>query len=162
MQDILEKLKLIVWNIWRFKWTALLLAWFVAAMGWLVVSQMEDRYRAQARIFVDTNSVLEPLLYGIAIQPDVRQRVDLMSRALLTRPNLEKLMRMNNMDLGVGTGQEYDDLLGQLHSRISLWGGGQANSIYHIAYEDKDPIASKEVVQSLISIFIYELCSFIL
>ena len=154
MQELLDKALLTLWGIWRFKWTALLFAWLIAAMGWLVVSQMEYRYRAEAQIFVDSNSVLEPLLYGIAVQPDVHQRVELMSRALLTRPNLEKLVRVNNMDVEVGTGQRYDQLLSHLRSRISIWGGGHANSIYYIAYEDKDPVLSKEVVQSLISIFI--------
>ena len=154
MQELLDKALLTLWSIWRFKWTALLFAWLIAAMGWLVVSQMEYRYRAEAQIFVDSNSVLEPLLYGIAVQPDVHQRVELMSRALLTRPNLEKLVRVNNMDVEVGTGQKYDQLLSHLRSRISIWGGGHANSIYYIAYEDKDPVLSKEVVQSLISIFI--------
>ena len=55
-------------------------------------------YSARARILVDSNRILAPLLEGITVQPDVIERVSLMSRTLLNRPNLERLARDSDLD----------------------------------------------------------------
>jgi len=90
MQELFDQISDHLSGIWRYRWIALIGAWIVAIGGWGFVTQMEDKYLATARVHVDTNSVLRPLLRGLAIQPDVRQRVALMGRTLLSRPNMEK------------------------------------------------------------------------
>jgi len=154
MQDLFDKALVAFWGIWRFRWIALLVAWFVCLSGWLLVGSLEHRYRASARVSVDSNNVLEPLLRGIAVQPDVQQRVALMSKALLTRPNLEKLMRMTDLDIDAKTALETEQLLDELKARIGLGGGRRNESIYTVTYAHKDPVMAKRVVQSLITIFI--------
>ncbi len=99
MQELIAQIFGYLLGIWRFRWLALFVAWGIALAGWGFVAQMPDKYRASARVHVDTNSVLRPLLQGLAIQPNIDQRVALMSKTLLTRPNLEKLMRMADLDI---------------------------------------------------------------
>ena len=103
MQEILAQVFTHIWGVWRHRWLAIIVAWVVALAGWAWIWQMPDAYVASARVYVDTNSVLRPLLRGLAIQPDVNQRISMMSRTLLSRPNLEKLMRMTDLDLEVTT-----------------------------------------------------------
>ncbi|MBK7744621.1 MAG: hypothetical protein IPI40_13670 [Betaproteobacteria bacterium] len=55
--------------------------------------RIPDKYEASARIYVDTQSVLKPLMSGIAIQPNIDQQVMILSRTLISRPNVEKLVR---------------------------------------------------------------------
>lgn len=154
MQDILDKLMLTLWSVWRFRWTALVVAWLVAVVGWTGVAMLEYRYTASARIFVDTNRVLAPLLRDITVQPDVKGRVALISRALLTRPNLEELVRMTDLDHDIDTQRGLELLLIELKSRLSLKSGRRDDSIYTVRYEHSDPTTAKRVVQSLITIFI--------
>ena len=103
MQQLLAQIYGYLLGVWRFRWLVLFVAWGIALAGWGFIAQMPDKYRASARIHVDTNSVLRPLLQGLAIQPNTDQRVSLMSKTMLTMPNPEKLMRMASLDIKVTT-----------------------------------------------------------
>ncbi|MGV6806339.1 MAG: XrtA system polysaccharide chain length determinant, partial [bacterium] len=118
MQDVLAEVFGYIWGVWRYRWQALAVATVVSVGGWIWVQQVPDQFQASARIHVDSNTVLRPLLRGLAIQPNIDQRIQLMSRTLLSRPNLEKLMRMTDMDLTVKNDQQKDALLDQLKSNI--------------------------------------------
>ena len=141
-------------GILRFRWTALLVAWVLSVGGWAVIYQMPDKYQATARVFVDSNEVLQPLLKGIAIQPDVNQRVSLMSRMLLSRPNLEKLARMTDIDTAATTEYEKELLIDRLGRQVRLSAVRANPSLYSVSYTNNDPQVARRVVQSLITIFI--------
>ena len=78
-------------GIWRYRWFMMLVAWLVSIVGWGVIYQLPDKYQATARVHVDTQSMLQPLLRGLTIGTNVGQRVQLVTRTLLSRPNMEKL-----------------------------------------------------------------------
>jgi polysaccharide chain length determinant protein (PEP-CTERM system associated) len=154
MQEVLAQVFTYVWCVWRHRWLALAVAWLVAISGWLFVWQMPEAYVATARVYVDTNSVLRPLLRGLAIQPNIDQRINMMSRTLLSRPNLEKLMRMTDLDLQVNTEAQKNKMLEDLGEAISLQGSRQNSSLYSISVTDPDRETAKRVAQSLITVFI--------
>ena len=66
MQEALIQVYGYILGVWRYRWIALAVAWIVAIIGWAVVWKMPEAYVATARIQVDTNSVLRPLMRGIA------------------------------------------------------------------------------------------------
>ena len=154
MQDILGQVFSYVWGVWRHRWLALVIAWLVAIGGWIWVWQLPESYVASARVYVDTNSVLRPLLRGLAVQPNVEERIGLLSRTLLSRPNLEKLMRMTDLDLQVTTAKEKDELLSELQRAIRLSAGQRDKSLYSIRVRDPDRDTAKRVAQALITVFI--------
>jgi len=154
MQNILSDYLEYIWGVWRFKWTALAIAWCIAIIGWLFVSQMPDQYEAKARIQIDTNQVLGPLLKGLAIQPNVQQRISLLSRSLLNRPNLEKLLRMTDLDLKVKDELEKEKYINLLAKKISLRGDRGNKALYTVSYIDQDRLIAKRIVQSVLTIFI--------
>ena len=49
-------------SAWRFRWYAVALAWAVGILGLGVVAWLPDIYQASARVYVDANSELSPLL----------------------------------------------------------------------------------------------------
>ena len=75
MQEIIAQALTYLWGIWRHKWLALAIAWVVALAGWAYVWQMPESYVASVKLYVDTNSVLRPLMRGLAITPDINQRI---------------------------------------------------------------------------------------
>lgn len=154
MHELLLQVFSYVRGIWRYRWLAVAVAWLIAISGWVYVSKLPDEYRASARVFVDTNSVLRPLLQGLAIQPDLVQRVSLMSRMLLSRPNLERIARMSDFDLNVRTERDKELLLDELRNKIQLSGDRANPSLYNIAFEHRDPGRAKQVVQAVVSVFI--------
>src|ERR1700752_175218 len=88
---------------WQYRWYAAAVAWLVAVCGWTFVAMLPDRYQASTRVYVDTQSILRPLLAGMAMQPNVTQIIEMMSRTLISRPNVEKVMEMAKIDEKVKT-----------------------------------------------------------
>ena len=61
--------------MWHRRWIGLAVAWLAAIIGVAVVYRIPERYEASARVYVDTESLLRPLLAGLAIQPNLDQQV---------------------------------------------------------------------------------------
>jgi polysaccharide chain length determinant protein (PEP-CTERM system associated) len=154
MQEILAQVFSYLWGVWRHRWLALAIAWVISIGGWIWVWQLPESYVASARVYVDTNSLLEPVMAGLTMQPDSVDRIGLLSRTLLNRPNLEKLMRMTDLDLQVTTSKERDKMLSDLMQAISLSGGQIDRSLYSISVQDPDRETARRIAQALITVFI--------
>jgi len=153
MQELLQQLSSHLRAMWHRRWIGLAAAWLIAIIGVVVVLKIPQRYEASARVFVDTESLLRPLLAGLAIQPNLDQQVSLISRTLVSRPNIEKLLRLADLDLNVHTQAERDDLIDSIIKRIKLEIANRSN-LYVISYADEDAGRAQRVVQSLLSIFV--------
>src|SRR5262245_35628563 len=97
--------------MWHRRWVAICVAWLAAAIGVAVAMKIPDRYEASARLYVDTQSLLRPLMAGISIQPNLDQQVTLLSRTLISRPNIEKLVRMADLDLASDPRKSGEDVV---------------------------------------------------
>jgi polysaccharide chain length determinant protein (PEP-CTERM system associated) len=153
MHEIFEQVITYLRGVWRNRWYALASAWLVCLVGWVVVYRLPDNYQATARVFVDTQSMLKPLLGGMAVLPNVDQQVQLMSKTLITRPNLEKVMRMADLDVRARTAGEQEQLIDSLAKRVELLSAGRDN-VYFVKFNDRQPETAKKVVQSLITLFV--------
>ena len=60
-------------GMWQGRWAGLAVAWLTAVVGSVFIFQTPDKYEATARVYVDTQSVLKPLLSGLTVQPNVEQ-----------------------------------------------------------------------------------------
>ncbi len=153
MDDLLDRLATAASGIWKHRWLGLLVAWTVGILACLFVLAVPDRYEASARVFVDTQSILKPLMAGLAVQPNVDQQVVMLSRTLISRPNMEKLVRMADMDLNAHTRAEQDALIDTLMGTVEIKNLGRDN-LYVLSYRDNSPQKATKVVQSLVSIFV--------
>ena len=89
MHDLIVLLLRYARGAWRYRWWMLGVAWTVSLVGWTIVARLPDQFQASARVYVDTSSVLQPYLRGLAMNTDnTAQKISLMTRTLLSRPNL--------------------------------------------------------------------------
>lgn len=139
-------------GMWHRRWNGLAAAWVVAIIGIVVVFRIPEKYEASARVYVDTQSLLRPVMAGLAIQPNLDQQVSLMSRTLISRPNVEKLVRMADLDLRARSNTDRETLIDNLMKSLQLSGNVSTN-LYLITYRDANPEQAKNVVQSLLTIF---------
>ena len=153
MEQLTQQVRSSVLAMWRWRWAGLGVAWAVALIGAIILWRMPDRYEASARVYVDTQTVLKPLMAGLAIQPDIDQQVNMLARTLITRPNIETLMRTSDLDLNVRNPEQREAAIDEVARGIKLFGGGREN-IYDIAYRDTNPDRAKRVVQNLVSMFV--------
>lgn len=153
MQELLQQALSIARGMWRFRWPGLVAAWLVAVAGSVVVLKIPDQYEASARVFVDTDSILKPLMSGLAVQPNVDQQITMLSRTLISRPNLEKLIRMADLDLKDQSKKDQEQLIERLRRGIEIRTAGGVN-LYSMSYRDREPDKAKRVIQSMVSIFV--------
>ncbi|MBL3591816.1 MAG: chain length-determining protein, partial [gamma proteobacterium endosymbiont of Lamellibrachia anaximandri] len=153
MKDLINIIKNQIRSAWRYRWYAMIAAWLIAIVGWAAVFVMPDKYESNARVFVDTETVLRPLLKGLAVETNLAQRLQLMTRTLLSRKNLEKVMRETDMDHDATTVAEKERLLEKLKSEISIETQKRQN-FYTIGYAAQDPYIAKKVVEILLNIFV--------
>jgi polysaccharide chain length determinant protein (PEP-CTERM system associated) len=137
--------------IWRRKWIVALAAWAVCIVGWSVVVMMPSRYESSTRVYVDADQLLTPILRGIAVDVDPAQQLDVLQRTLLSRPNMEQLMHMADLDRTVKTSADKDALIQRLVQQINIT--PQTRNLFTISYQDTDPVRARNVVQALLTIF---------
>ncbi len=153
MEELLAQIYSAIRGMWKFRWTGLVVAWVVGAVGVVIALKVPDRYEAAARIFVDTQSILKPLMSGLAVQPNVDQQVTMLSRTLISRPNIEKLVRMADLDLKSESKAQQEALIEMLMRELAIKTTGRDN-LYSLNYVDADKEKAKRVIQSLVSIFV--------
>lgn len=136
---------------WRYRWHALVVAWSVMIVGAVLVFSLPNKYQSSAQVYADTNSLNNPLLRGIAVQPDIRGRLDVITRTLLSRPNLETVADKTGLSLRATSPADKDALLEKLGAAVQIKDAGAGN-LYNISYSDTDPAMAQKVVQAFVEI----------
>jgi polysaccharide chain length determinant protein (PEP-CTERM system associated) len=139
--------------IGKYRWHAVAITWTVALIGWIVVLRLPNQFEASARVYVDTQSILKPLLSGMTTLPNLDQQVVFMRRTLISRPNVERLMRDVDLDVKAKDGKEHEKMVDELMSQIKI-AGTERDDIYTITYTSDNPKLGKAVVQALLTIFV--------
>jgi len=153
MKDLLDQLLSHVKGAWRFRWPAVAVAWTVALLGWGSIYMLKDIYESRTQVYVDAESVLAPLLRGLAVQPDVMGQVEMMQTLMLSRPNLERVARETDLFLDARTPEQQVAVINGLQTKITLEQARRSNT-FAIRYNDSDPKRAQGVVQSLLDTFV--------
>ncbi|HEY4080388.1 MAG TPA: XrtA system polysaccharide chain length determinant [Burkholderiaceae bacterium] len=153
MDHLIAQALAVAKRCWKYRWTGVIVAWLAGLIGAVVVFAIPDRYEASARIYVDTQSILKPLMSGLAVQPNVEQQVTMLSRTLISRPNVEKLIRMADLDLKNQSKADQESMIDTVTRNLSIQSTARDN-LYTLAYRDTQPEVAKRVVQSLVSVFV--------
>lgn len=139
--------------IGKYRWYAVVISWVVAIIGWAVVYKLPNDYQASARVYVDTQSILKPLLSSMTTLPNLDQQVVFMRRTLISRPNVERVIRMVDLDVKTSNPKDHERMVDELIDKIKII-GTERDDIYTITYNNPNPKLGKEIVQSLLTIFV--------
>ncbi|TKB46621.1 XrtA system polysaccharide chain length determinant [Thalassotalea mangrovi] len=153
MYEQIERIKEILLGVWAKKHYILIATWIICPIGWLAVSALPDKYEASAQVYVDTQSLLRPLMEGLMVETDPDYQVRLMVKTLLGRPNLTKIARMTDLDLQAEDSEEFEEIIDDLKSKMTIQPVGKEN-IFTISYEGEDPQLAKNIVQAALTVFI--------
>ena len=142
-------------QVWRRRWMAMIFAWTVCLLGWTLVACLPDNFASEARVYVDTQSLLNPLLKGLSVRADEGKRdqdVTIMQRTLTSRPNLVKVSQMTDLDKEAHSVSELQSLIDDLERRIVVT--NQGNNLFNVKYTDNSASMAKRVVQAMLTIFV--------
>lgn len=140
-------------GMWARRWYGVAAAWLVGALGVIAMLFVPERHEASARIYVDTQSVLKPLMQGLTVQPDAAQQVVMLSHLLVSRANVERLVEMAELAAGNESAAQRDELIDGVGHGVVVRSAG-ADNLYTLSYRDPDPQTALRVVQSLVKIFL--------
>jgi polysaccharide chain length determinant protein (PEP-CTERM system associated) len=150
---------------WRFRWMGLASATALAALGWMVVFALHDRYEAAASVFVDTRTSLKPVLQGLTVDQDVDAQLNFVRQSLLAGPSLQRIAREAGLlPEGLNAGQQ-EQVLAGMSARIDISvrsANGRederntAGSIYRIVYQDRNRARGIRVVGILLDALVNE------
>ncbi len=137
---------------WRHRWVAVLFSWLVCGVGWAVVYSIPNTFEASARLYVDADVVLTPLLRGIAVDSASAAQLDVLQRTLLSRPNLEKLISKTDLELDLQGASDREALVAQLATDIRIT--PQTRNLFTISYRSTSPKLAFDVVRTMLTTFV--------
>jgi polysaccharide chain length determinant protein (PEP-CTERM system associated) len=152
MESLRGVLSQYLWAAWRRRWFGVTVAWLACGAGWIGVYLIPNQFESSARLFVDADAVLTPLLRGIAADSSPTTQLEILQRTLLSRPNLEKLISKTDLDLALNGPSDRTRLVARLAVDIKVT--PQTKNLFTITYRDKSPKLAHDVVQTLLSIFV--------
>ncbi|AUI83301.1 XrtA system polysaccharide chain length determinant [Alteromonas macleodii] len=156
MQDLQQTLVQVldyIKGVWIKKRYVIIFSWLICPVGFVYVASLPDVYSSKAQVFVDTRSVLQPLLRGLAIQTNPDQEIQMMAKTLLSRSNVEKIARESDLDITTTTEAEFETLVTNLTKDIQLSSTGRDN-IYNISFSNEEPSTAQRVVQETLDLFV--------
>ena len=156
MMELIQQLRTEIRGLWRFRWVAMAVAWATCAIGWLYIYTMPNIYEARAQVFVDADSRLVEVMGQVGFAPTVGATVFVVRRAMLGRPQLEKVARDTGIDQRAKTDEEHDALIRRLQENISIVSGRarEARNLYTISFMDRDRDMAVSVVSALLDTFV--------
>lgn len=153
MEQLVQQVMEILRAMWRRRWIGMLIAWGVAIVGGVSLMLVPNRYEASARVYVDTKTVLRPLMRDLTVEPDLEQTVGLLARTLITRPNVELLMRKSGLEAPGMSPVARDETIEALLRSIKVASSGRDN-VFSFSFRDTDPDRARLVVQNLVQLFL--------
>jgi len=156
MQELLKRLLDDFRGAWRFRRHALAAAWLVCLGCWTVVFLMPDEYSASARVFVDTRTALDRYVKDLAIQQDLNAQINYVRQSLLSRPQLEKVIRETDLDLRAKTTEARVAMVDSLLKNIKVTAAdaGTGGLVFTLSYTNRDRQISLRVVELLMNTFV--------
>ncbi len=139
-------------QLWKRRWTIIAVSWFLCLAGWGYVALLPDMYRSSVRVYIDTTNLLRPLLRNIAVEPNIGDEILLMRQTLLSKPNIEKVLRITDLDLSVKTPEGMEDLVTQVKLDTILT--STETNLFSISFDHRDPNRARDVVQAFITVFV--------
>ena len=158
MAGLFDELRVLLHGIWNRRWIALAVAWGVAMLGWLGVALIPNSYQSKARVYVNTQSLLEDRM-GIT-QVQSQQDLDRLRSTLASAENLEKVVRGTDLSQTVSGPRDIAAKITTLRENITVMAQADPSMIDISAVSADSTLSdganariAQQVVQKLIDIF---------
>jgi polysaccharide biosynthesis transport protein len=148
MNGLYDEFRIAVHSVWNRRWLALIVAWVVCILGWLVVALIPNKYESKAQIQVQTQSIL-PSQVGINMQ-DQRKSIQQLQQTLTSSNNLERVVRGTDLGSTIASDRELAGKIEGLRANIEV--KAEQDDFFAITVKQPSPKLARDVVQKLIDV----------
>jgi polysaccharide chain length determinant protein (PEP-CTERM system associated) len=124
----------------------------ICVFGWFGVAMLPDIYQSSAKVYIDADSVLTPLLRGLTVEGSLSDELELLQQMLLARPNVERIIEKTDLQLDATTPLQTERLVSALSQQIKVV--AQDRSVFTITYRNPNRQLAADVVQAVLASFI--------
>lgn len=152
MRDQLLQLLTYARGMWRYRWYGLILTWVISIAGWAFVYSLPDKYQAAARVQIESQSALDPLLKGLAVDTDMLAKVNLMTRVIMGRKHLEDIIDSTDLSNTVNANFPKRLLIKSLRSDIKIGlPKKRGDTLFTFSYSHTEPHIAKQVIEGVLN-----------
>ena len=148
MNGLYDEFRIAIHSVWNRRWLALIVAWVVCVLGWLVVAMIPNKYESKAQIQVQTQSILSSQV-GIN-QQDQRKSIQQLQQTLTSSTNLEKVVRGTDLGATVASDAEMAGKIEGLRANIEV--KAEQDDFFAITAMQPSGKLARDVVQKLIDV----------
>ncbi len=114
---------------------------------------LPKKYSADTTVFIERN-VIDSLVRGIAVSPDINDRIRVLRYAILSRDLVTKTLEEVGSDIFTKPVAEQQSYISKLIERINLRIRGQ--ELFTLSLIDKDPVFVQKFVNTLVGTYVEE------
>lgn len=154
MLNIKDTVMPILSALWQGRRLAMIVTWITCLLGWLTVALLPNVYTSTARLFVDTDTLLRPLMQDLAVTPDFDRQVEIMRDTLFAVPNVEELIERAEIGGDIEDPLKRLELIEDITDKLYLSVLGR--NLFEIGYHHADPEVAHRVVTIMLDIFVQQ------
>jgi polysaccharide chain length determinant protein (PEP-CTERM system associated) len=152
MGDLKFQIQHYATELWRRKWSILLVGLLVGLLGTYVAATRPDVFTSRAAVEVDENALLNAVLPRGAPRTNTSAAIDSVRRGIYARPNLEQIIYDTDLNLTLNDRRGMEALVLNLEEKLEL--KRQGTNYYVIEYTHNDPVVARDVTQAALDIFL--------
>ncbi|MBF0454655.1 MAG: hypothetical protein HQL72_07525 [Magnetococcales bacterium] len=151
IRDLYFQVILHLRGMWRNRWQALFLAWFICLTGWVSVAMMDDQYVSTATVKIeDPREDIKDFLSEESELIDVTREARKVLNGLLSRGNLLGVVGETDLAFLVNNEEDKNEILKDLRAQLTVSHSGE--NIYKIKHRHTEPRITQQVVAYLVSL----------
>ena len=113
--------------------------------------RLPKHYQADSTVFIETN-VINDLFKGLAVTPDMDDRIRVLKYALLSRDILNKAL--TNLHVEAKSETKLQELIASLQKRTDIKVNGK--DLFTVSFVDTNPAFARDFINTLISTYLQE------
>lgn len=138
--------------VYRHKYLFVVISLLVATGVTVYSFTLPQKYQVDTTVFIEKN-VIDSLVKGIAISPDIEDRVRVLKYALLSRDLLTKTLEEIDSDIFTKPEQEQQLFIAELKQRINLRIKDK-EGLFIVSLTDSSPVFAQKFVNTLVGIYV--------
>ena len=142
-------------EMWRRKWSVLLVGLLVGLLGTFFAATRPDSFTSRAAIEVDENALLNAVLPRNVPRTNTSAAIDSVRRGIYARPNLEQIVYDTDLHLTLNDRRGMEALVDNLEKKLELQ--RESTNYYTIEYTHNDPTVARDVTQAALDLFLQKI-----